>query len=101
MNTNPEPSLQSVLPAATRDVIAKSMSEDFRSNLKLPRRMDRHLVARAIDYVLLGKLTIEETQRKMGLLRSEVAYITAVIDEFRQWEAANKTETPAVEEAKS
>lgn len=85
-----EPSLQSVLPVAARDAVANGMNEDFRSSLKLPKKMNRYLVARAMDRVLLEHLTVAEVKAQMGLVKSEAEYVEKVVAEFRAWEAANK-----------
>lgn len=90
-----EPTLQSVLPASSHEAIAKSMGEDFKSKLKLPKGTNGFLVARAVDRVLLEKKTVAEVQKAMGLVRSEAEYVTAVVDEFRAWEAANKATAAA------
>jgi hypothetical protein len=82
-----EPSLQSVLPASSREAISGEMSKDFQSVLKLPKGMNRHIIARAIDRVLLERKTVEEL---VGLVASERAYVSQVVVEFRAWEAANK-----------
>jgi hypothetical protein len=90
MNKNSEPTLQSVLPAATHDAIAKALGEDFKSTLKLPKGMNRYIIASAIDNVLLHELSVEQVKTQIGLVASEVSYVKSVIDEFRAWEAMNK-----------
>ena len=99
MNTS-EPSLSSVLPAASREVIAQSMNKEFRSALKLPRGMNRHLVARGIDLIILDKRSIDQVGAALGLVHSETEYIEKVVAEFRAWEAANtKPAEPAKEQS--
>lgn len=88
--TETEPTLQSVLPASAQEAVAKGFGEDFKSKLKLSKGINRHLVARAVDRVLLDKNTVGETKKAMGLVESEAVYVAAVIDEFRAWEAASK-----------
>jgi hypothetical protein len=85
-----EPSLESVIPAASREAISDELKKSFESQLKLPKGMNRHLVARAIDRVLLGGQDIDEVQREMGLVYSEVGYVVRVVFEYRAWEEANK-----------
>lgn len=98
------PNIQDILPAATQAVIAQGINEEFKSTLKLPKGMNRHLVARGVDLIIIDKLTPEQVQKKMGLVPSEVKYITEVVAEFRAWEAASAAmkaaEKPA-EEPKS
>lgn len=99
--TQTEPSLSSVLPASTQEVVAKGFGEDFKSKLKLPKGVNRFLVARAVDRVLLNKDTVAEVKKAMGLVASEVDYVTAVINEFRAWEAASKAGETKTAEAQS
>lgn len=85
-----EPSLQSTLPASARQAISGEMSKDFQSALKLPKGMNRQMVARAIDQVLLNGKAVESLKTSMGLLPSEADYVSKVVVEFRAWEAANQ-----------
>ncbi len=89
MNTSP--TLQDVLPASQKEVVAKAFNDEFRANLKLPRGMNKYLVSYAIDRVLLQGYTVENLP---GLVKSERQYVAAVIAEFRAWEAANQANTP-------
>lgn len=78
--------IKSILPNSTRNAIGVQMDEKFRSTLKLPKGMNRHMIARAIDRIFLEKMNIAQVKSKMGLVSSEVEYLTAVIAEFRAWE---------------
>jgi hypothetical protein len=87
---NSEPTLNSILPAATQEVVNQELNKTFRSTLKMPKGMNRWMVGRGIDQMILNGLPIEQVKAKIGLVASEVEYVTAVIDEYRAWEAINK-----------
>ncbi len=95
-----EPSLQNVLPATSREAVSAQMTQDFKSTLKLPKGVNRHLIARAIDKVLLEKENIEQVRGGLGLVASETEYMTKVIEEFRAWEVAAAATAPVPEPAK-
>jgi hypothetical protein len=86
------PTIQNVVPSAARETLLKSLNDAFQSALKLPRGMNRGMISRAVDRVILEKIPVEELG--MGLLRREREYIAKVVEEFRSWEAINQSEPP-------
>lgn len=88
-----EPTLASVLPASTQEAIQSELTKEFKSTLKLPKTANRHLVGRAVDLVLQKDQNLDDLRTKMGLTKTEVDYISKVVDEFHAWQTAQK-ETP-------
>lgn len=93
-------SLQDILPASTREAVSSAIVKNFKSELKLPKGMNRHVVAHAVDRVLLGK-TIEAVKAELGLVASEVTYVGRVVDEFRAWNEAQKAQETTQDEAEA
>lgn len=95
-----EATLQEILPATTQQAVGTQLIQDFKSTLKLPKGMNRQMVARAVDYMLLKKKTVEQAQHELGLVASEAEYVGKVVEEFKAWDAAKSApiETPATKE---
>jgi len=77
--------IEQALPIATREVVVNSLNEFFKTKLQIPKKMNKFLIGRAIDLVVAGHQTVEQAQKAMGLLRSEVEFVVKAVDEFMGW----------------
>jgi hypothetical protein len=78
------PNIQDIAPVASQEALLAAIQKTFQSTLRLPKDMNRFMIGRAVDRVLLERVAIEELG--MGLLRSEREYITKVVSEFKAWQ---------------